>query len=73
MAKLILIAIAAWLLVTIVKRYQASINKATKPADDTKISSQDMVQCAHCGLHHPKAESIAKDGLFYCTEQHANT
>lgn len=71
MAKLILIAIAAWLLVTIIKRYQASINY-TKQATEAKTASQDMVQCAHCGVHHPKAESITKDGQFYCSNQHAN-
>jgi uncharacterized protein len=68
-AKLILIAIAVWLLITIIKRYQASINASSQtPAS----KAQDMVQCAHCGVHLPQAESVTKAGKVYCSEQHAN-
>lgn len=69
MAKLILIAVAVWLLITIIKRYQASINASSQAP---LAKAQDMVQCEHCGVHMPQAECVTKAGKFYCSEQHAN-
>lgn len=31
---------------------------------------QDMVSCAHCGLHLPKTESIPGKGAVYCCPEH---
>ncbi len=31
---------------------------------------QDMVSCAHCGLHLPKAESIPGKRAVYCSAEH---
>lgn len=35
---------------------------------------QDMVACAHCGLHLPRndalAQSTAREVLYYCCAQH---
>lgn len=39
-----------------------------------QVQVQDMVSCAHCGLHLPKAEAIAGkkpgDGALYCSTEH---
>jgi len=29
-----------------------------------------MTQCAHCGLHFPKAEAVSDAGHDYCNEDH---
>jgi len=47
---------------------------APRPATRTGISPQDMVACAHCGLHLPRSEALA-DGPggsepFYCSAAH---
>ena len=33
-------------------------------------AAEDMVRCAHCGLHLPKGESIVADGLTFCCAEH---
>ena len=37
---------------------------------DTARSSQDMVQCAHCGVHLPRPEALSEGGELYCSESH---
>ncbi len=65
---LIIIALVYWLLTS----YRRRINKPTdpaKPADTAK--TQDMVSCAHCGVHLPKGESLLVDGKYFCCEAHS--
>lgn len=31
---------------------------------------QDMVECAHCGLHLPRSEAIEAAGQSYCSAEH---
>ena len=31
---------------------------------------QDMVRCAHCGVHVPKDEALWKAGRSYCCQAH---
>ena len=64
MGKILLLAIAIWLVFVILKRYRASMQQ---PRART---SEDMVQCAACGLHLPKSDSLTKDGLYYCSIAH---
>lgn len=33
-------------------------------------SIEDMVRCAHCGIHLPKSEGLRADGKYYCSEAH---
>lgn len=48
-------------------RQKNVVHKKTPPLK----SPQDMVSCAHCGLHIPKAESIhGRDGVYCCHEHH---
>lgn len=39
------------------------------PRQDKTITD-DMVRCAHCGVHLPKGESIQADGHFFCSTEH---
>ena len=32
--------------------------------------AEDMVRCAHCGVHLPKRESILTGNEYYCSEAH---
>ena len=40
------------------------------PQQDKTIAAEDMVRCAHCGVHLPKGESIEADGQFFCGAGH---
>jgi uncharacterized protein len=31
---------------------------------------ENMVTCAHCGVHLPQSDSVAAGARFYCTEEH---
>ena len=47
---------------------------AVRPAPGSDTTPQDMVACAHCGLHLPRSEALA-DGPggsapFYCSATH---
>ena len=37
----------------------------------TKLpAAEDMVSCAHCGLHFPASEAVHADGHDYCSPGH---
>jgi uncharacterized protein len=60
---LMLFAIAAgvyWLL--------RSYGKDVSPQDNPVV--EDMVRCAHCGVHIPKSESILAGGNYFCGAEH---
>lgn len=40
------------------------------PGRQPPLKVQDMVSCAHCGLHLPKAESVAGKRAVYCSPEH---
>ena len=63
MAKILLLAIAIWLLYTVVKRYLGSVASSEQPP-----AAEDIVPCAHCGVHLPRSDSIAVDQRHYCGE-----
>lgn len=66
---LILVVIAAvvyWLLVS----YRRKARKESEPDGNAPGQAEDMVRCAHCGLHLPKRESVAEEGKFYCGDAH---
>lgn len=67
MGKILLLAIAVWLLVTILKRYGQSMqNSSPKPG-----GPEDMVQCTYCKVHLPKSDSLLIDNQYYCCEAHS--
>lgn len=38
--------------------------------DATRRAQEPMVPCAHCGVHLPRSEAIAYQGLHYCRAGH---
>ena len=67
LGKILLLGLALWLIITLLKHYRRSIDEPS-PAQP---ESQDMVRCATCGVHLPKAESIEKSGEYYCCTEHS--
>jgi uncharacterized protein len=68
MAKILLLAIAIWLLYAVVKRYLTSVDQNDKAAE----KPEDMVQCNHCGVHLPKSDSLIVNDQHYCCEEHSH-
>lgn len=58
-----LIAIAA-VVYLLIKSYRNNVPK------QDEVGVEDMVRCAHCGVHLPKSESIQAQGQAFCSAAH---
>lgn len=65
--KLILLALAAWVVYRILKSYGRSIEQGKTPP---AVAGEDMVRCAHCGVHLPRSEAIFSKDEYFCTNEH---
>lgn len=65
--KLILLALAAWVVYRLVKSYGRRVKREDAPKH---AAGEDMVRCAHCGVHLPRSESIVSHGECFCTNEH---
>ncbi len=63
--KILLLGIAIWLVLSLLKQYRRSVDAPPKTA-----SEETMVRCAACAVHLPKSESLEQDGQYYCCEAH---
>jgi uncharacterized protein len=79
MIKIILLAIAVWLVISIVKRYLKSTGvpsnnpeATTEPVGSESRKSESMVQCTHCGVHLPVDDSLLIDHQYYCCKAHSD-
>lgn len=62
---LIAIVVAIYLLV---RSYGKNTARQDKSA--TQDVAEDMVRCAHCGVHLPKGESMLVAGKYFCSAAH---
>ncbi len=63
--RLVFILFAVVLAVWLVRRL---LRKPTPPSKPAK--TQDMLRCAHCGLHVPRSEAILDGDTPYCSPEH---
>jgi uncharacterized protein len=68
MGRLILLGLAVLALVWLVRRALAP-----RPGDAPSAPGApgELVACAHCGVHLPRAEARSAPGGNYCSEEHA--
>ena len=66
MGKLILIILVVLIAYWIIKSRKLTSTKTESLSD----ASEDMVRCAHCGVHLPESESVTSDGYFFCNDEH---
>jgi uncharacterized protein len=64
MSRLFLMVAIAALVYLLVKSFRKS------PAQQRQSDAEDMVRCAHCGVHFPKSEGILAGGHFFCGVEH---
>jgi uncharacterized protein len=68
MSKILLIAIAFaaayWLLRNHRRRADHNAQRPVEP------QTEDMVNCAHCGVHLPRGEGIAAGSRYFCSVEH---
>ena len=70
MAKLILIAIAFWLIILVLKRYRRGMDQQTQATEKERQPGESMVQCASCGVHIPESDSLKARGHHFCCQAH---
>ena len=70
MGRLILIGIAVFILVWLLRRALGARGAGDKTPDQTGELKGDLVNCAHCGVNLPKAEARSAGGRHYCSEEH---
>jgi uncharacterized protein len=69
MLKFVIIALAVALLLWLLfGRGPRSRNKPPRGA--TRGGAEEMVSCAHCGVHLPRSEALAARSLHYCSAAH---
>ena len=69
MGKLLLIIVGFVIAWWVLRGYRRSLMR-DKPRERRAV--EDMVRCAHCGVHLPRSESRMTAGKFFCCEEHAN-
>ena len=69
MSRLLLLLVIVFVIYLLLKSYRKQIRKEELPSEEA-VSAQDMVCCAHCGVHLPKHESVHIEDKFYCSEAH---
>ena len=69
MSRLFLLLAIAAVVYLLIRSYRKNVTGQDLPGQD-KAAAEDMVRCAHCGVHLPKSESIHADGQFFCSAEH---
>ena len=61
----VLLVAVVWLLRRALRRL------GEKPGEKTVAPVGDLVRCAYCGVHLPRAEARVAGESLYCSEEHA--
>jgi uncharacterized protein len=70
LAKIILVVLGLLLVYWILRSYRRRVERREQRRPPTAVGGEDMVQCARCGVHLPRSESITTQGRFYCSPDH---
>lgn len=68
MGKLILLVFAILLVYWVLRSYRR--RSAGRDTQAGAGAAEDMVRCAHCGVHLPRSESVMTRGVHYCSVEH---
>lgn len=69
MGKLLLVVLVFAAVYFIVRAYARSLAARKNEAAGTQ-AVEDMVRCAHCGVHLPRSDSIVFEDHTYCSREH---
>ena len=69
LAKILLVVGVIAAVYFIVRAYTRAL-AAKQPRESAAKPTEDMVQCAHCGVHLPRGDSIAEGSRYFCSTEH---
>lgn len=53
------------------RREEGGDSAPEQPASQAPVGEiEQMVACAHCGVHVPESEGVTSGGRFFCSEEH---
>lgn len=68
MSKILLIAIVVAVAFWLLRNHRRRADRhAQRPPDP---QAEDMVDCAHCGVHLPRGEGIVSEARYFCSAEH---
>ena len=71
MGRILFFTLIIILLFWVIRSYRRSLKKREEEhGDPPSLEGEDMVRCAHCGVHLPRSESITSEGDFFCSDEH---
>ncbi len=50
---------------------QANADAPKKAKPESLGKPEEMVRCAHCGVHLPRSDALKQDEQFWCSTDHA--
>ncbi len=68
MGRFVLLIVALFVLIWLVRSALAG-RKRARP--ENPVTQAELVRCAHCGVHLPRAEARATGDRQFCSEEHA--
>lgn len=67
---LIIAVLIYWILKSRSPEETENLDDNSKADNTSQKSLEEMVRCAHCGVHLPRSESITSQGEFFCCNEH---
>ncbi|HEX5611586.1 MAG TPA: PP0621 family protein [Burkholderiales bacterium] len=67
MGRILLILVVLFVVLWLVRGFLLTRKRDTPPPE--KLPGE-LVTCAHCGVHLPRAEARSAGGLDYCSDEH---
>lgn len=71
MGRLVVLILIVVLAVWLIRRALRTSRRVDPLRKGSPSQQQDLVRCARCGVHLPRAEAHVAAGLLYCGEEHA--
>lgn len=68
MGKILLLLLGILLVYWVLRGYRRKLSRDDAPKAARR--EEDMVRCAHCGVHLPRSESLVAADRNYCSAEH---
>ena len=67
---LVVVGIGVWSLLSRLRGPGGGAGKVRQDSKPGTVAPQEVVPCAHCGLHLPSADAVTDGALHYCGDAH---